>query len=325
MKNNTAPLVSICTLVYNHEPYLRECFDGFLMQKTDFAFEVLVHDDASTDNSAEIIREYTAKYPDLFKPIYQTENQYSKEVKVSVTYQYPRAKGKYIALCEGDDYWTDPLKLQKQVDILENNEEYGCVYTAYETVDTKGNTIELLSSVRHMNRSYTGDIFCELLVANFPQTLTVMFRKELINRFSPPYSFDYSLFLSIAIQQKFYYLPEKTGAYRINPKGMVQSGDLCKRFDFNAVKLYFYIEYLRDKSFWRKAEDHQKILDLLYQIDFWNLWTLRRYYSYFVEIIKLRPSSILKILPYSVRNTSFSRLIKNKLRFLIGKNQSLSK
>lgn len=324
MKNNTAPLVSICTLVYNHEPYLRECFDGFLMQKTDFAFEVLVHDDASTDNSAEIIREYTTKYPDIFKPIYQTENQYSRGVKVNATFQYPRANGKYIAICEGDDYWIDPLKLQKQVDILENNEEYGCVYTAYETVDTKGSTIEFLPSVRHMNRSYTGDIFCELLVANFPQTLTVMFRKELINRFSPPYSFDYSLFLSIAIQQKFYYLPENTGAYRINPKGMVQSGDLCKRFDFNAVKLYFYIEYLRDKSFWRKNEDHQKILNFLYKTGFWSLWTLRRYYSYFVKIVKYRPSSIFKILYYSVRN-SFLRIIKNKLIFLFSKKQVCSK
>lgn len=104
MSSNGLPLVSICTLVYNHEPYLRECFEGFVMQKTNFAFEVLVHDDASTDNSAAIIREYTAKYPNIFKPIYQTENQYSKGVKVSATYQYPRAKGKYIAICEGDDY-----------------------------------------------------------------------------------------------------------------------------------------------------------------------------------------------------------------------------
>ena len=86
------------------------------MQKTDFPFEILIHDDASTDGTADIIREYEAKYPDIIKPIYQTENQYSKGIKVSQVYQFPRAKGKYIALCEGDDYWTDPYKLQKQVD-----------------------------------------------------------------------------------------------------------------------------------------------------------------------------------------------------------------
>ena len=313
-------MVTIRCLVYNHEPYLRQCLDGFVMQKANFRFEAIVHDDASTDGSAAIIREYAEKYPDIIKPILETENQYSKKDGSLTRIMNAHTHGKYVALCEGDDYWTDPLKLQKQVDILENNEEYGCVYTAYETVDTKGNTIEFLPSMRHMNRSYTGDIFYELLVANFPQTLTVLFRRDLINCFSPPYNFDYSLFLSIAIQQKFYYLPEKTGAYRINPKGMVQSGDLCKRYDFNAVKLFFFIEYLRNKSFWRKNEDHQKILNLFYQIKFWNLWMLRRYFSYFVEIVRYRPSSVFKILFYSFRNTSFPRLVKNKLRFLVGKN-----
>ena len=112
-------IVSIITLTYNHEPYIRECLDGNLMQQTSFKFELLIHDDASTDNTANIIREYAAKYPNIIKPIYQTENQYSQKVPIGCTYLYPRAQGKYIALCEGDDYWTDPLKLQKQVDFLE--------------------------------------------------------------------------------------------------------------------------------------------------------------------------------------------------------------
>jgi len=97
---------------------------GFLMQKTTFAFEILIHDDASTDGTQEIIREYEAKYPDIIKPIYQTENQYSKGINISISYNLPRTKGKYIAFCEGDDYWTDKDKLQKQVDFLENHSEY---------------------------------------------------------------------------------------------------------------------------------------------------------------------------------------------------------
>ena len=97
------PLVSVCTLAYNHEPYIRECLDGILMQKTNFAFELLIHDDASTDGTADIIREYETKYPDIIKPIYQTENQYRKRIRINSTYNFPRAKGKYIALCEGDD------------------------------------------------------------------------------------------------------------------------------------------------------------------------------------------------------------------------------
>lgn len=118
------PLVSICCITYNHELYIREAIEGFLMQKTTFAIEILLHDDASTDGTAEVIREYEKKYPNLIFPVYQTENQYSKGVKISFTYQFPRARGKYIALCEGDDYWTDPLKLQKQMDFLEKNPEY---------------------------------------------------------------------------------------------------------------------------------------------------------------------------------------------------------
>lgn len=116
------PVVSICCLAYNHEPYIRQCIEGFLMQKTTFPIEVLIHDDASTDKTADIIREYEAKYPDIIKPIYQKENQYSKGVGVSRVFQFPRAKGKYIAMCEGDDYWTDPLKLQKQFDVMERDD-----------------------------------------------------------------------------------------------------------------------------------------------------------------------------------------------------------
>lgn len=112
-------LVSISCLAYNHEKYIRQALDGFIMQKTNFKYEVLIHDDASTDGTADIIREYEKKYPDIIKPIYQKENQYSQGVKFSWTYQYPRAKGKYITFCEGDDYWTDENKLQQQIDIME--------------------------------------------------------------------------------------------------------------------------------------------------------------------------------------------------------------
>lgn len=122
---NEEIIVSISCLVYNHEPYLKQCFEGFVMQKTNFKFEVLIHDDASTDGSVEIIKEYTDKYPDIFKPYFQKENQYSQgNGFVGGKINRERAKGKYIALCEGDDYWIDPLKLQKQVDFMENHNEY---------------------------------------------------------------------------------------------------------------------------------------------------------------------------------------------------------
>lgn len=93
------------------------------MQKTNFKFEVLINDDASQDNTAAIIREYEEKYPDIIKPFYQTENQYTKHVRITFDILFAASKGKYIAICEGDDYWIDPLKLQKQVDALEAHPE----------------------------------------------------------------------------------------------------------------------------------------------------------------------------------------------------------
>lgn len=122
------PLVSISCITYNHQKYIREAIESFLMQKTTFAFEILINDDASSDGTADIVRNYEKDYPNLIFSICQSENQYSKGVMISPTFNWPRARGKYIALCEGDDYWTDPYKLQKQVDFLEANEEYSACF-----------------------------------------------------------------------------------------------------------------------------------------------------------------------------------------------------
>jgi glycosyltransferase involved in cell wall biosynthesis len=122
-------MVSIICNAYNHEKYIKDALDGFVMQETSFPYEVLIHDDASIDGTAEIIREYERKYPAIIKPIYQKENQYSKGLGLVGKIQKERAIRKYVAMCEGDDYWTDPYKLQKQFDFMENNPDYtlcGC-------------------------------------------------------------------------------------------------------------------------------------------------------------------------------------------------------
>ncbi len=116
------PLVSICCITYNHENYIRDAIEGFLMQKTDFPLEIIIHDDASTDMTADIVREYERKYPDIIRPIFQAENQHSKGKKI-FAFALKVARGKYIALCEGDDYWIDPLKLQKQIAEMEKHPE----------------------------------------------------------------------------------------------------------------------------------------------------------------------------------------------------------
>ena len=134
------PLVSICCITYNHAQFIRKCLDGFLMQQTDFPIEILIHDDCSTDGTTEIIREYEAKYPELIFPLYEEENQYQQGKAAEIDfYNYRRARGKYIAYCEGDDYWTDPLKLQKQVDFMESHPEYSVCFHGFEEYDVRNN------------------------------------------------------------------------------------------------------------------------------------------------------------------------------------------
>lgn len=113
--------VTVLCLAYNHAKYIRDALEGFVSQETGFPFEVIVHDDASTDGTADIIREYQSRYPDIIKPIFQKENQYSKGICIQKEILFPLIKGDYVALCEGDDYWTDPHKLLKQVQALESN------------------------------------------------------------------------------------------------------------------------------------------------------------------------------------------------------------
>lgn len=135
MSNNVTPLVSICSITYNHKPYIRQCLDSLLLQKTNFIYEIIINDDCSTDGTTEIIKEYASKYPNLIHPIFHDENQYSKGVRgMFAKFCFPQARGKYIAMCEGDDYWTDPLKLQKQVDILEQRENVSIVFNKVQVV-----------------------------------------------------------------------------------------------------------------------------------------------------------------------------------------------
>lgn len=140
------PIVSVYCLAYNHEKYIRNALDGFISQKTSFPYEVFVHDDASTDNTAEIIREYAEKYPDIIKPIFQTENQYSRCIPIYKTFIFPRIKSKYIAVCEGDDYWCDENKLQMQVDWLENHPDYSCCVHNTRVIDCSGGKERLINS-----------------------------------------------------------------------------------------------------------------------------------------------------------------------------------
>lgn len=220
-------MVSIQCLVYNHEPYLRQCLEGFVIQKTNFKFEAIVHDDCSTDNSAAIIREYAEKYPDIIKPIYESENQYSKHDGSLGRIMDSACKGEYIAFCEGDDFWTDILKLQKQFDALEEYPQATMCYTGFMCVTEEGQLYQREAYKKLMEKSFSGDNFIALLKGpNYPMTLTCMVRKNVFE--SPFYHeaivrYDYGFFLTAASIGNFIFLPDRTACYRNSPNGLMNT------------------------------------------------------------------------------------------------------
>lgn len=236
------PLVSICCLVYNHEPFLRQCLDGFVMQQTTFPFEAIVHDDASTDGSAAIIREYAEKYPDIIKPIYETENQYSKHNGTDSIFRLMvdaamSPNSKYVALCEGDDYWTDPNKLQMQVDIMEADESIGLVHTLARVYDQQS------ESFKDELWGQTINSFEEELIANRPVTLTTCFKKDLFikaRQFFRSHKHehktwkmgDYPLWLYFSYYSKTHFIEKPTGVYRLLKYSVSHSPDAQKMADF---------------------------------------------------------------------------------------------
>ena len=231
------PLVAIHCLVYNHEPYLRDCFEGFVIQQTNFPFVAIVHDDASTDGSAAIIREYEEKYPHIFKTIYEIENQYSKHdgsLERIMDEAIDATGAKYIAMCEGDDYWIDPLKLQKQVAILEVDETLMAVCSDTSIVDNHSN---LLNAKR--GGVVKDDIEGRYTLRDFFRgnhqypTASVVYRnthkdeiRQKITHTRNAYLGDWTMWICLHIYGDFYYINEPMVAYRINPTSVTHT---CNR------------------------------------------------------------------------------------------------
>lgn len=178
----TTPLVSICCLAYNHAPFIRDCLDGFLAQQTNFPIEILIHDDASTDGTDAIIRQYAENHPNTIFPLYETENQYSRgnANKMDILFNYSRARGKYIAYCEGDDYWTDPLKLQKQVDFMEAHPDYSICFHRCKLYNEETGRFRNDGCGKFLPEGSEGiDISIEMFLKYWiTQPLTMLFRKD---------------------------------------------------------------------------------------------------------------------------------------------------
>lgn len=164
------PLLSIVCPAYNQEAFIAQTLDGFLAQETNFPFEILINDDASTDGTPHIIAQYIERYPGIIRPFYHDANQY-QQGKPCVPTLFKEARGRYIAYCEADDYWTDPRKLQIQVDFLESHPDYSMTYHDAISFDSDGERgIQLQGELRRDASAI------ELQKARLISTLTVCFR-----------------------------------------------------------------------------------------------------------------------------------------------------
>jgi len=229
---NCKPLVSIWCTAYNHEKYIKDAIESFLMQKTDFKFEVVIHDDASTDNTTCILKDYEKKYPQLIRVIYEKENQYSK-------HQYPpqfvygmmrqELKGDYVAWCEGDDYWIDPNKLQIQIDYMETHSD--CVMTGHDAVlincrDNKKECISPFSCEKDLS-------YLDVLERLHIPTASLVFKKEMLyidDDFLEMGVGDYPLRLYCVTKGKVHYFDKAMSVYRYLTQGSWSSN---QRYNFN--------------------------------------------------------------------------------------------
>ena len=233
--------VSVLCATYNHEEYLRQTLDSFLNQKTDFPFEVLVNDDASTDSTGDIIREYAARYPEIIRPFYQKENLYSRRINLYDVVFFPACRGEYIAVCEGDDYWNDPEKLQLQVDWLDAHPEYSaCVHNSIGRFSDQPDKVLFAQDGDR-------DIPFEQVVQGMSHayhTSSILARREFI--LNPPdyrdvayhqgYFTDYAIGVRLGLSGKVRFLDRCMSVYRIgsNPsawsRGVGQEYHKLKRF-----------------------------------------------------------------------------------------------
>lgn len=239
------PLVTITCLAYNQASYIRQTLESLLMQRTSFPFEILVHDDASTDGTKNIIEEYASSFPHIIKPIFQKTNKYSIHgIKFMYDAVLPEIKGRYIAVCEGDDFWIDPLKLQKQIDFLESNSDYGLVHTKAVKFSQEKQIFKGLIG-------YESNDFESLITENTIANLTTCYRyslfkeyfytlnSELLRKCTSP---DFAQWLWFIQHTKIKFLEDITATYRIKNDSISHINNDAKRLTF-FEGIYYIVDY----------------------------------------------------------------------------------
>jgi len=245
------PLVSVKMITYNHEPYIRQAIDCVLNQKTNFPFELVIGEDCSTDSTREIVFDYAKRYPDIIRVITSEQNVGMKQNSKRTS---DACRGKYIAICEGDDYWQRDDKLQMQVDYMERHPECGLIYSDYNRHYVKQNLI--IPDYLHFSKRIpdkSPDIQDIIMNKVEIRTCTVLLKKELILKIieSDPFLFqsehfkmgDTQLWAEISLHSKIYYINESLATYRILENSASQNKDITKKlqFDISCSEMFCYL------------------------------------------------------------------------------------
>lgn len=300
--------VSVVCTAYNHEKYIAKALDGFVHQKTDFRYEVIVHDDASTDGTAAIIREYENRYPELFKTILQKDNQYSKGIRIMDDIIYPEISGEYVAFCEADDYWISNSKLQMQTDFLDQNPSFSAVVHNSVFIDEKSGK----EWVQYQQDNDEKLDFKKLIIdgGKCYHTSSVMLRKK---HYLYPEDFriknigDYPRSVYLSLVGDVYYFKEPMSVHRVNVEGswtqknssvnkLIETFSMKNKFldavdEYTKKKHHKYIKELQ-----RSNEAEKRILT----DDYWSYIILyfdvfcKKPFGYQKYIIKQLLKSVLK-------------------------------
>lgn len=216
------PLVSVSMITFHAQDFISEAIEGVLNQQVDFPIELVIGDDSSQDQTRAICEAYAAKHPEIIRVLPHEKNM---GIAANTARTMGKCTGKYIAVCDGDDVWTDPLKLKKQVNFLENHPDYGVVYSDVVTISDSGAYIGDPDQDNIRKMYQTGSVFLDLLQANFINNSTAVFRREYLHGHEvfPDRSYqipDYLRWLHIATRSKVHFINEKTTAYRRHDNGL---------------------------------------------------------------------------------------------------------
>lgn len=288
--------VNIVMVVFNQQNYVAKAIESVLMQKTNYSFKLIIGEDCSQDNTFQICKEYALKYPNQIALLKNTTNL---GLIKNYTSCFQECTGKYVAILEGDDYWTDPFKLQRQIDVMEKNEDIGLVHTNYKILDENLNKISSLSQkVLEKTFQFQGYIYNKLMIQNFICAITVMFRRSIIDHmdFTPfirnnCVTIDLAILLQCSMSYRIAFIKDEMAVYRVSPNS------ISNNIKFNKIEKFAETKYFIRKHYLAKQDNTEL-----------NIQLLKKSQNVFLLFKAIKTKSIPNIIKY-LKAFSFSGLI----------------